>query len=323
MTVRTPLKLDGTNLREMTTAERDSIRDYLGWYLGKNITAASTDFNTLSRVASSGNLGTISETRKKSGGAEVGTVAFAPETTTGEPQVVTTNFAHLSLTDAAANFAIPGDGSNIAWPAYQSGGNVYAMSTTDALDTFVLPAISDYVTAGDTAAVHYRVHTATSLSGYTAVSTSRIYADTRALTGTGGYADAVGTIGTQGTTQDFFTTITQYYLLKKDPGSAPSYTKPILVDSNGNLTEDQSAAGIGRLELLMKYAHANSTNYKVKFGFNTSGGTNLGNTMTDTSLDGSGDYRQRFVGVDDYRSQEFPNGTAQTIASHHLRIYRE
>lgn len=323
MTVRTPLKLDGTNLREMTTAERDSIRDYLGWYLGKNITAASTDFNTLSRVASGGTLGSISETRKKSGAAEQNTVAYAPETTTGEPQTVTTSFAHLTLTDAAANFAIPGDGSNIAWPAYQSGGNIYAMSTTDALDTFVLPAISDYVTAGTSAAVHYRVHTAASLSGYTAVSTSRIYADTRALTGTGGYADAAATIGTQGTTQDFFTTVTQYYLLKKDPGSAPSYTKPILVDSSGNLTEDQGAAAIGRLELLMKYAHANSTNYKVKFGFNTSGGTNLGNTMTDTSLDGSGLYTVRFVNSDDYRSQEFPNGAAQTIASHNLRIFRE
>ena len=323
MTVRTPLKLDGTNLKEMTTAERDSIRDYLGWYLGKNITAGTADFNTLARVASGGTLGTISETRKKSGAAEVGTVAYAPETTTGEPQVVTTNFAHLSLTDVDGSFTIPGDGSNIAWPAYQSNGNVYAMSTTDALDTFVLPAISDYVTAGDTAAVHYYVSNLSSLTGYTAVSTSRIYADTRALTGTGGYADAVSSIGTQGTTQDFFTTITQYYLLKKDPPAAPSYTKPVLVTSSGNLTEDQSAAGIGRLELLMKYAHANSTNYRVKFGYNTSGGTNLGGTMTDTSLDGSGDYKQRFVNNDDYRSQEFPNGTAQTIASHRLRIFRE
>ena len=323
MTVRTPLKLDGTNLKEMTTAEINSIKDYLGWYLGKNITAGTTDFNTLTRVASSGTLGTIFETRKKSGYAEVETSTYAPETSTGEPLTVTTSFGHLSLTDVAGNFAIPGDGSNIAWPAYQSNGNVYAMSTTDALDTFILPAIGDYVTAGDTAAVHYRVSTTTSLTGYTAVSTSRIYADTRALTGTGGYADAVGSIGTQGTTQDYFTTLTQYYLLKKDVPSAPSYTKPVLVTSSGDLTEDQSAAGIGRLELLMKYAHANSTNYKVKFGFDTTGGTNLGTTMTDTSLDGAGDYKQRFVGVDDYRSQEFPNGTAQTIASHRLRIFRE
>ena len=42
--------------------------------------------------------------------------------------------------------------------------------------------------------------------------------------------------------------------------------------------------------------------------------------MADTRLNGSGNYHRRFVGLDDYRAQEFPNGAAATIATHYLRI---
>ena len=42
--------------------------------------------------------------------------------------------------------------------------------------------------------------------------------------------------------------------------------------------------------------------------------------MADTRLNGSGNYQTRFVGVDDYRSQEFPNGSQITAATHRLKI---
>ena len=45
--------------------------------------------------------------------------------------------------------------------------------------------------------------------------------------------------------------------------------------------------------------------------------------MTDTKLDGSGNYQTLQAGVDDYRSQEFPNGSAGTINSYNLRINKE
>ena len=41
--------------------------------------------------------------------------------------------------------------------------------------------------------------------------------------------------------------------------------------------------------------------------------------MVNTKLDGSGNYQTRQVG-DDYRSQEFPNGSVQTITTYNLRI---
>ena len=51
----------------------------------------------------------------------------------------------------------------------------------------------------------------------------------------------------------------------------------------------------------------------------TSGGTTRGTAMVDTRLDGSGNYQTRQVG-DDYRAQEFPNGSNSTITTYNLRI---
>ena len=42
--------------------------------------------------------------------------------------------------------------------------------------------------------------------------------------------------------------------------------------------------------------------------------------MADTILTGSGDYQTRQVDADDYRAQEFPNGTASTSNTWYLKI---
>jgi hypothetical protein len=43
--------------------------------------------------------------------------------------------------------------------------------------------------------------------------------------------------------------------------------------------------------------------------------------MVDTRLTGgSGNYTQRFVTVDDYRAQEFPDGTPTTINTYNLKV---
>jgi hypothetical protein len=44
--------------------------------------------------------------------------------------------------------------------------------------------------------------------------------------------------------------------------------------------------------------------------------------MGDTRLNGSGNYQTRFVNTDDYRAQEFPDGTATTINTYFLRIHK-
>jgi hypothetical protein len=44
--------------------------------------------------------------------------------------------------------------------------------------------------------------------------------------------------------------------------------------------------------------------------------------MGDTILNGSGNYQTREVNADDYRAQEFPDGSAVTAATYYLRIHK-
>ena len=44
--------------------------------------------------------------------------------------------------------------------------------------------------------------------------------------------------------------------------------------------------------------------------------------MTDTILNGSGNYQQYEANANDYRAQEFPNGSAVTAQTHTLKILR-
>ena len=55
------------------------------------------------------------------------------------------------------------------------------------------------------------------------------------------------------------------------------------------------------------------------------GTSGLGNTrgtgISNTILNGTGDYQTRQVG-DDYRAQEFPNGTPVSVSTYYLRILK-
>ena len=42
--------------------------------------------------------------------------------------------------------------------------------------------------------------------------------------------------------------------------------------------------------------------------------------MSDTRLNGTGNYKTFEVGGDDYRAQEFPDGTPTTVNTYYLRI---
>ena len=47
-----------------------------------------------------------------------------------------------------------------------------------------------------------------------------------------------------------------------------------------------------------------------------------GTGIADTRLNGSGNYQQRFVNADDYRAQEFPDGSPTTINTYYLRLIK-
>ena len=63
--------------------------------------------------------------------------------------------------------------------------------------------------------------------------------------------------------------------------------------------------------------------YAISYSIGTSGsGNTRGSGIVDTRLNGTGNYQTRFVNANDYRAQEFPNGTPTTINTYNLRIIK-
>ena len=265
---------------------------------------------TLSRVASGGNRGSISDTRKQAGAMSTSTTSLPTEATTAEPSTVTVNRAHISESRVDTTASV--DTNSVAFPVYQTSGNIRSMSLTDVYDTFIKPAI-DTITASVGQPGTYRIHTGTSLSGYSAVSSSIVYADTRANTG-------AYTAGGIGETLDQPTTITNYYLLAANNISAPSMSQMLFIrNTDKNLEQYTQAEMDVWLKNCMRHAASEIIGTRISYNLNGSG-INLGSGMANTILNGSGNHQTRYVGLDDYRAQEFPNGSAVTAATHRLRM---
>ena len=75
--------------------------------------------------------------------------------------------------------------------------------------------------------------------------------------------------------------------------------------------------------LLAEIRHhaVNTSGSTITYNINGSG-NNRGSAMVNTILNGGGNYQQRFVNANDYRAQEFPNGTAVTANTYNLKILR-
>jgi hypothetical protein len=307
MAVRRPLYYDSGNLREMSDAQLTQVRQRVAYQYSLNPSV------TLSQVASGGTLGTISDTRKTAGSYSVSATAFPSEAATAEPGTTTVNYARIS--EAVASTTDLTDTSNKRFPVFNNAGNIQAMSLTDMYDTFIYPAI-DLLVSGSTGTDQggtYRIHTATTLAGHTLVSATPVFSDTRADTSlytAAGIPEAL----------DQPTTITNFYLFRIN-GSAPSFTAPLYIRSDNNLQTYATATFDSDLQALIRHSATSKTGYQIRYSLNGTG-TNRGSGMTDTRLDGAGNYQQLFVNVNDYRAQEFPNGTAVTINTYYLRIYK-
>jgi hypothetical protein len=308
MAVRTPLKNDSGNVKEMSSGEVDQIIDQIVYQYSLSPSVA------LSVVGSGGNLSAITDTRLQAGAASTSATSFPSEATTAEPSTVTVSYDRLNSTNASIT---PTTDTGKTWPVYYtSGGHIQAMSLQDVKDTFLHPAI-DLLTAATTTtqqAGTYTVSTSTSLAGATNVSLTPIYSDTRADT-------TLYTAGGIGETLDQPTTITSYYLHSIN-GSDTSYTVPFYINASNNLQEYDATAFENLLQEWIRYTAASSTDgYAISYSIGTSGsGNTRGTSIVDTKLNGSGNYQTRFVNDDDYRAQEFPNGTPTTISTYNLYI---
>ena len=310
MAVRAPLKNNSGNLQEMSTTEVNEIVDQIVYQYSLNPSVS------LSVVGSSGTLSAITDTRLQAGAQSTSASAFPSEATTAEPSVVTVTYDKISETRATIT---PTADTGTTWPVYYtSGGEIQAMTLTDVKDTFLHPAI-DLLASGSLTTQQagiYHINANTSVTGSTEVSGSNtaVFVDTRANTG-------AYTAGSIPETQDQPTNITSYYL-HKITGSDTSYTLPISIDGSNNLQVYPEATFESLIQEWIRYTAVSSTDgYSLSYNIGTSGsGNTRGSGIADTRLNGSGNYQTRFVNTDDYRAQEFPNGTATTIATYFLRI---
>lgn len=309
MAVVKPLYVVSGNLQEMDSTKVDEL-------IARAVYQYSTDPSVvLSVVSSGGNLGTISDTRKQAGAVSTSNSSFPAESSTQEPQTVTVNFDKIQNTTTTST---PTADTGKTFPVYyNSSGQIQAMSVADWKDTIIHPAINLLAsgTVSATAAGTYHISTSASVSGSTEVSGSntKVFIDTRADTS----AYSAGSIPE---TQDQPTTITEYYLQRIN-GTDASYTEPYFLDGSNNIQEFTTANFDALLQAWIKSTAAGSTDgFAISYSLGTSGsGQTRGSGMADTILDGSGNYQTRQEN-DDYRAQEFPNGSVTTANTYHLRI---
>ena len=307
MSVRAPLYNNSGNIQEMTTAMVDEVIDQIVYQYSLSPSVA------LSVVSSGGSLGTISDTRLQAGASTTDATDFDTEGETPDVSTVTVNYDKIDSSTASIT---PTTDTGTTWPLYyNSSGQIQAMNLTDIKDTFLHPAIdllSAATTTSQQAGTHF-ISSATSVTGSTRVSATPIFTDTR--------ADAAAyTAGGIGETQDQPTTITNYYLYTVD-GSDTSYTAPFFINGSNNLQVFAEATFESLIQEWIRYTAASSTDgYAISYNLGTSGsGNERGSGMADTKLNSS-TYAQRFVDANDYRTQEFPSGTAVTQNTYYLRI---
>ena len=170
MAVRTPLKLDGSDLREMTTAEINAIKDEAARLYGL------TPSVTLAVVGSGGNLGTISDTRLDAGAGSTSTTAFPDSATTDDVSTITVNYSKLNT--AIDTSEADWTNATYSYPLYYDGADLVEMSAADFGDTFIKPAIDDITATGSSPGTYF-ISTSNSVVGATLVSATPVFTDTR------------------------------------------------------------------------------------------------------------------------------------------------
>ena len=306
MAVRIPLYLNSGNLQEMSTTMVDNLIDQIIYQYSLNPSV------TLSVVSSGGNLGTITDTRLQAGTSASSATGNPSEATTGEPTVVTVNYSKID--SATASVSTTSD-TGKTWPIYRkSDGHIQAMNLQDVKDTFLHPAI-DLMVSGSTGtqqAGTYHINTSSSVTGSTLISSTPVFSDTGANT-------SAYTSNSIPETLDQPQTLTNYYLHRID-GNDNAYTSPMFITSANQLQVFATATFESLVQDWIRYTAASSSDgYSISYNINGTG-SNRGSGIIDQRLNGSGNYQTRFVNANDYRAQEFPNGTLTTINTYYLKI---
>ena len=317
MTVRTPVYYNGTDIVNMTATHITQWKTYIAYLYSTAPTV------TVTVVSGSGTLSpTMADTRLQAGAATVSrTSSFLNEAGTAEPATVTVNYDKITGPTYDTSLGAQADTSNIAFPAYKDGNNIKAMSLTDYVDTFIYATLDAMITASESSATNgtYTIATSSSVTNYTEVSgaNTAVFLDTRADTSAYSAAGIPETL-------DQPSTITSFFVQRASFGRVFPSVAPLLVDADGNLNQVDLTSDTTSFNAILKndirfYAAEDTGGHKLSYNINGSGNAR-GTAIVDTRLNGAGNYQTLLATANDYRSQEFPNGSAATISTYTFKI---
>ncbi len=314
MAVVRPVYLNNGNVQQMDDTMFGILKDVFRYQF------FTTSQITLSVVSSGGNLSglPITDTRMQAG-ASLSRVDRNPtEAETAEPSQVDVNYSRISQTVDSAPSITADDGKRY-FCYIDDNNDIKVMNHGDMLDTIVRPVIDELVTGQNTAdqAGTYFIDTSSTATGNTSlVSSTPVFVDTRADL-------AAYTASGIGEVQDQPTTINNYYLKRNTMNSPSLSVLPLYLRGDNDIQEfTTSVINTIASELMRNEVIDSEGGYKIRYNINGTG-TNKGSGMIDTRLTGgSGNYQTRYVNTNDYRAQEFPDGTPTTINSYFLKIQK-
>jgi hypothetical protein len=298
-------------LREMTTNELAQVHKWIRGVYNKNPSVI------LSYVASGGNLGTITDTRLQAGAYLTRVERFPTEGETAEPSTVSVNYSRIEQTKATGltldyNFPRP-----LRMNYYSfSKPVIQHMSMTDVINTLIAPALNpgnpgilgwagQYIFWNNTA-IPYVGATNTDGGNYTDVGT--IFNDTRANT-------AAYTAGGIPETLDQPFTAVEYKLLRANANHMELPHNMIYHDTPNSVQRYNWPGLESWIQSVARWWAVNTLNYSIDGTGNFAHGV----ALTDTKLNGAGNYQTLYVNTDDYRAQEFPDGTSVTQNTYELK----
>ena len=333
MTVRRALVTKNDEaIKEYTDSDRDQIHKRIARCYADN---PSVSVQYLSN--NTGNLSGMQDTRFRSGPAARNTSGNWPQVTsyptegqTGEPEEINIqNWDRMSNSriDPNVGFVNTYPGHWVAKPVYMEHDNsIREMNMQDIIDTFITPVVG-YIESGTTsdfAGGTYFISTSTSETNCTQQGVA--FQDT--VTALSLYsAGSIGTAGTYQSHEDTGNRITYY--LHKNNGVLETYRLPLVIDKTSNgrnnpagLREMTQAEFNEFFSSLIRQQIYNGAGNTLSYNLNGSG-TTKGTAMTNRSMSGvSGQYTIRTASANDYRAQEFPNGSITVKSTFRLKLER-
>lgn len=311
-----------TRIRHTTSAEHNAMLSRIAWLYQQGTVPV-----TLSVVSNNGNISPqMTDTRYRSGTAARDTsgpwtdvTTYPGEGETGEPQLIT----GVTYDKISQTVVDPGVFDNSDYqalntkPIYmEDDQTIREMSLLECLDTFIFPATEAMISTTNTATNaggSYYISTSATVSGSTQLGT--VFADT--VANLAGYR-ALTQIGVAGTQTDVHSTTT-YYLQRVDSNYATQgagYRTPLMIDRSAN--RKTTPTGLRHMTYaefdalfspLIKYAIYGINGYTMRYNINGNG-RRQGTLIKNQQMTGvSGEYTKFEHTGDDYRAQEFPNGT--------------